>query len=142
MSAATPDFEERPLRSILGTVRISQDAVRHSKETMMVTDHQRLECTGVPLSCPTGSTTRSGPRKEQPAVERSAIETQRQWLIDLYADRHIGREEFVGRMRALEATLAGGLLAEAQRYSSDMTDEPRDVVTMPRCLSSAFQGTW
>jgi hypothetical protein len=48
-------------------------------------------------------------RKKQPALDRSTVETQRQRLIDLYADVHIGREEFIGRMRALEATLTDGL---------------------------------
>jgi hypothetical protein len=48
-------------------------------------------------------------QREQPIIDRSAIENQRRRLIDLYADLHIGREEFVGRMRALDASLSGGL---------------------------------
>ena len=45
---------------------------------------------------------------ERSKIDRTAIENQRRRLIDLYADLHIGREEFVGRMRALEASLADG----------------------------------
>ena len=44
-----------------------------------------------------------------PDAEMDAIENQRRRLINLYADLHIGQEEFVGRMRALEASLTDGL---------------------------------
>ena len=46
--------------------------------------------------------------RERPAIDRTSIENQRRRLIDLYADAHISREEFVGRMRALEASLTDG----------------------------------
>ena len=38
-------------------------------------------------------------KSERPAIDRTAIENQRRRLIDLYADLHISREEFGGRMR-------------------------------------------
>ena len=51
---------------------------------------------------------------ERPAIDRTSIENQRRRLIDLYADVHISREEFVGRMRALEASVTDG--AEQPSY--------------------------
>jgi uncharacterized protein (DUF1778 family) len=41
-------------------------------------------------------------------VDRTAIENQRRRLNDLYLELQIGREEYVGRMRALEASLSDG----------------------------------
>jgi hypothetical protein len=46
---------------------------------------------------------------ERSQVDRTAIENQRRRLNDLYLELQIGREEYVGRMRALEASLSGGL---------------------------------
>ena len=58
-------------------------------------------------------------QREQPTIDRSAIENQRRRLIDLYADLHIGREEFVGRMRALDASLSGGL-QQPSHFEADL----------------------
>ncbi len=41
-------------------------------------------------------------------IERTAIENQSRRLNDLYLELQIGREEYVGRMRALEASLTDG----------------------------------
>ncbi len=47
--------------------------------------------------------------RDRSTIDRSAIETQLRRLNDLYLDLEIGREEYVGRKRALEASLADGL---------------------------------
>ncbi len=53
---------------------------------------------------------RLGRRQEDgPKIDRSAIEEQMRRLGELYLGLHITREEFVGRRRALEASLQGGL---------------------------------
>ena len=41
-------------------------------------------------------------------MDRTAIENQRRRLVDMYLELQIGREEYVGRMRALEASLTDG----------------------------------
>ncbi len=46
---------------------------------------------------------------ERSLLDRTAIENQRRRLVDMYLEVQIGREEYVGRMRALEASLSGGL---------------------------------
>ena len=46
-----PHVEEGLLGRVLGKMRVSQDAVRHPVQAVMVIDHQRLECAGVPPSC-------------------------------------------------------------------------------------------
>ncbi len=46
---------------------------------------------------------------ERSQIDRTAIENQRRRLVDMYLEVQIGREEYVGRMRALEASLSGGL---------------------------------
>ena len=43
-----------------------------------------------------------------PEMDRTAIDNQRRRLIDMYIELQIGREEYVGRMRALEASLTDG----------------------------------
>ncbi len=47
-------------------------------------------------------------RDERPAVDRARIADQLDRLNDLYLMAAIGREEYVGRKRALDATLLGG----------------------------------
>lgn len=58
-------------------------------------------------------------QREQPAVDRLATANQRRRLIDLNADLHIGREEFVGRMRALDARRSGGL-PQPSHFEADL----------------------
>ena len=41
-------------------------------------------------------------------IDRTAIENRRRRLVDMYLEVQIGREEYVGRMRALEASLKDG----------------------------------
>ena len=41
-------------------------------------------------------------------IDRTAFENQRRRLNDLYLEIQIGREEYVGRIRTLEASLAYG----------------------------------
>lgn len=45
---------------------------------------------------------------DEPSIDRTSIERQLTRLNDLYLELHIGREEWVGRRRALEEQLRGG----------------------------------
>ena len=45
---------------------------------------------------------------ERPKVDRAKIEAQLSRLQDLHVNLEIGREEYVGRRRALEESLRGG----------------------------------
>ena len=47
-------------------------------------------------------------KADLPEMDRTAIDNQRRRLIDMYIELQIGREEYVGRMRALEASLTDG----------------------------------
>lgn len=51
----------------------------------------------------------------RPAIDRTAIQTQLDRLNDLYIMGNVNREEYVGRQRALDASLRGG--PEQPRYS-------------------------